>query len=731
MPRMLIATLLLTLFACLFFAADVEAAEKARKWSLGEIKLPDPPRHPLLAATPEELARVRAAYKSDKPERKPVAAWVEKADKAMQAKLEFPPRGGQHNQWYQCEKCQMGLVTAEAGHQCPKCKKVYTGAPYDDVIFAKEHSRNLQRMLACAWAYAITQDAKYAKDAAAVLLGYAERYEKYPYHDNRCNVGDKASRTGGHLSEQTLGEASDMARCIAPAYDLVWHALSDPERKAIRDGLLSPMLKNIDKHKAGKSNWQSWHNAAMLTGGIALDHAGWVKTALAQADNGFVSQMQTSVTGDGMWFENSWGYHFYTLSAMVEIAEGARRIGLDVWSHPNFKMMFTLPAQYTMADGSLPRFGDDVNTSAHGDSRMEAAYRAYRDPAILALLSSEPNWDSVLLGRDVNAKAPDVALASGIFPFAGHAILRGGKPAGLTAALTFGPFGGFHGHFDKLSFVSAAYGEELGYDPGRAKSQAYRLPVHGNWYRATLAHNTVVVDRQSQDGVEGEFLGDAIGKDAYAQIAGARCTKAYKGVAHTRWLAAAPTYLLVFDDLASKDEHAYDWWYHNRGTQAVCEAASEKTSDMDLDGTEDVKLPYPGTEYVKNRKRGATDELLRVRFDGPKVTNHLTMNAEKGTRVVVGDGVGASVEDRVPLAMVRRSGKTARFAAVLEPVKTGEKPAVTDVSWKEEGETFVVTVKRGDSTDRYIIPRPAKADGKAVVRVEVDGKQVQPIEVRK
>ncbi|MCK6472637.1 MAG: heparinase II/III family protein [Planctomycetes bacterium] len=720
MPRMLAATLLLALCACLFLAAEPHAAEKPKAWSLGTIKLPDPPQHPLLAATPEELARVRAAYKSDKPERKPVAAWVEKAGKAMAAKLEFPPRGGQHNQWYQCEKCQMGLVAAEAGHQCPKCKKVYTGAPYDDVIFAKEHGRNLSRALACAWAYAITEDAKYAKyakDAAAVLLGYAERYEKYPYHDNACRTGEKASASGGHLSEQTLGEASDMARYIAPAYDLVWPALSDAERKQIRDGLIVPMLKNIDNHKAGKSNWQTWHNAAMLTGGIALDEVSWVKKALTQGGNGFDSQMQESVTADGMWYENSWGYHFYTLSALVEIAEGARRIGLDVWSHSNFKKMFTLPAQYAMADGSLPRFGDDVNSSARGDSRMEAAYRAYQDPAILALLSPEPSWDSVLQGRDVNAKAPDVVLASGIFPFAGHAILRGGEPAGLTAAFTFGPFGGFHGHFDKLSFVSAAFNEELGYDPGRAKSQAYRLPIHANWYRATLAHNTVVVDRQSQEGAEGEFLGDTTGKDAYAQIAGARCTKAYKGVAHTRWLAAAPTYLLVFDDLESKDEHAYDWWYHNRGTVAVCEAATR-------DGG--YEKGYAGTEYVQREKSGSSDDLLRVRFDGPKVTNHLTMNAEKSTGVIVGDGVGTSVEDRVPLAVVRRSGKTARFAAVLEPVKTGETPAVTDVSWKEEGETFVVTVKRGTSTDRYIIPRPAKADGKAVVRVEVDGKQVQP-----
>ena len=75
-----------------------------------------------------------------------------------------------------------------------------------------------------------------------------------------------------------------------------------------------------------------------------------------------------------------------------------------------------------------------------------------------------------------------------------------------STLLTFAPFGGFHGHFDKLSFVWYARGRERGVDPGRAASQAYRLPIHTQWYRATLAHNTVVVDGKSQEGAAGRLL---------------------------------------------------------------------------------------------------------------------------------------------------------------------------------------------------------------------------------
>ena len=38
------------------------------------------------------------------------------------------------------------------------------------------------------------------------------------------------------------------------------------------------------------------------------------------------------------------------------------------------------------------------------------------------------------------------------------------------------------------------HGRELGVDPGRARSQAYRLPIHTGWYKATVGHNAVLVD---------------------------------------------------------------------------------------------------------------------------------------------------------------------------------------------------------------------------------------------
>lgn len=661
----------------------------AENWTAPPVRLPAVERHPVIACTPDELARLRDAYEGSGRAHRVAADVVAAADKFLDEPVTFPPRGGQHNQWYQCDKCELALQTlSDTQHRCPKCGTIYTGEPYDDVVFKRHHSRNLSQMRQAAWAYAITGDRKYADYAAKILLGYADRYLKYPYHTNSAAKQPKGL-SGGHIDEQTLGEATALSRQIAPAYDLIHDsaALSDADRKAIEEHLILPMLKNLDKHKAGKSNWQTWHNAAMLWGGAVIGDEAWIRKAIEQPGQGFAFQMGACLSEEGMWYENSWGYHFYTLDALVETCEGARRLGIDLWGHPNLKKMFLLPIRYAMANGSLPRFGDDVNASTQRIGSLgEPAYLVYREPLLVPYLSKTPTLENIIPGRTIESQAPEhKPSASEVMPSTGHAILRTAGPAGLTAAFTFSPYGGGHGHYDKLSFVLFGYQRELAVDPGRAASQAYRLPIHKHWYKATISHNTVVIDGQSQDPVAGALRLFA-GNDQHAAVV-ADCDTAYKGVAHRRLLVMTPTYLLVFDRLDSPDkEHQFDWLYHNRGSEARCDAARKQA---------DLSAEPSGYQYIQNTKQGASDGPVRIAFlDGP-VTTHLTVVADGPTQVVIGDGPGSSILDRVPLAMIRRTGRGTRFVAVIEPVTGGEKRSVSSVAWREENGGATIEIMSG------------------------------------
>lgn len=664
----------------------------AQQWAVPQLKLPDTDKHPLIACTAAELERLKAAYRSSGPEHDVVAAVVSQADKVIDKPIEFPPRGGQHNQWYQCEACQLGLETIDdTHHRCPGCGRIYSGEPYDDVIFGRKHVSNLKNMLDAAWAYAITGQTKYADFAARVLLGYAQRYQVYPLHSARRRLDDESRRLAGHIFEQTLNEATHMTRHIAPAYDLIYDSgvLSQADHDRIKTELLLPMLTNITKNKLGKTNWQTWHNAAMFWGGVLVEDLSWLRKAIADPENGFAFQMKVSVSDEGMWYENSFGYHFYTLEALTGTAEGARRIGINLWDHPLLKNMFTLPARYTMADGSLPRFGDDVNSSiGEANEIMEAAYHACGDRVILSYLAAEPTWESVLLGRKVGKPALPPALCSEVFDSTGHAVLRSRGRAGLTAAVTFAPYGGFHGHYDKVSFVFFGFGKELGVDPGRAASQAYRLPIHNNWYKATISHNAIIVNRQSQEPAGGK-LQFFTASDSYTGVL-ASCDDAYPGVTHKRLLVLTPTYLLVFDDLAGDKQNRFDWVYHNRGLKVTCDAAG-RTGFVDCN--------YPGLEYIKNIKQGTTDDCIRVGFYGENVTTYMTMAGQADTEVLIGDGPSGSVLERVPCAMITRYGRGVNFACVLEPVAGNSNPTITNVLFSHERGTARITVVLGENVD--------------------------------
>ncbi len=685
-------------------------AEKAASLSVPRVELPQPEKHPMIACTPEELGRLKEAYAGRGREQEAVARVIVLATGQLGRPVVFPLRGGQHNQWYQCDKCQIGLKTLDpTHHQCPRCKTVYSGEPYDDVLFARVHNRNLRAMSSSAWAYAITGEEKYATLAGQILVGYASRYKKYPYHDSVAKTGKRASKSGGHLFEQTLNEAAVMAEDIAPAYDLIHgsKSLSAEDHRVIREGLLRPMLENITKHKTGKSNWQTWHNAAMLWGGAVLGDVAYVRTAIEDPLNGFLFQMQASVSEDGMWFENSWGYHFYTLGAMVKILEGARRLGIDLWRHPVLKRMFIVPVEYAMPDGSLPRFGDDVQTTVSQASRMlEFAYHAYRDPAVLPFLPRQPSWESVMFGRAVTSPPPSGPQASKLFPSAGHAILRTEGEKGLAAAFTFGPYGGFHGHLDKLSFVLFGFGRELGVDPGRAKSQAYRLPIHTRWYKATLGHNAVLVDGQSQRPATGKLESFAANGQYTAVVA--RCDEAYPGVHHRRLLCLTPGYLLISDDLAAENPRRFDWVYHNRGLEARCDAVGPPKPNNE---------PTPGWEYVENVRSGMSDGPVRVGFPNGSVTTYLTIAPGTGTEIRTGDGVGESLLDRVGLVMVTRHGKQAQFVAVLEPAKA-RAPYNASIRSEPAQDGVRLTVRRGDAVDTVTLASSGE------VTVSVQGKTV-------
>src|SRR5947207_11491033 len=107
--------------------------------------------------------------------------------------------------------------------------------------------------------------------------------------------------------------------------DLIWSELTEPDRQAIETQLLRPALEEVIlPRRMGVHNIQCRHNSAIGLVGFLLGDQKLIWTAIDDPANGFRRQIEKGVLADGMWIEGSSGYHFFTISGLLPLAEAAR-----------------------------------------------------------------------------------------------------------------------------------------------------------------------------------------------------------------------------------------------------------------------------------------------------------------------------------------------------------------------------------------------------------------------
>lgn len=694
---------------------------------------------PSIACSDGELKAVRRAFGGRRPWSGVVRRRVNQARLLLQRARGvvhvdrlIPAGFGQHMQWYNCPSCEMYLETLSARHhRCPKCSVVYSGYPYDNVVYKIGHRNLALQIENCAWAFAITGDERFGECVGGLLAGYAGRYCRYPVHSNDMATPDSPVHpSGARLFEQTLSEAAWVIR-ICRAYDLsrVCESISDEHHEAIR-GLLNAVHITIASFPMGKSNWQTFHNAALACIGGVLGDPSLVELAIQDQDNGFYYQMANSVLPGGIWYEGSWDYHLYTLEGLTALAEAARRLDIDLYSSPELRAMYQAPLEFLLPDGTLPRLGD-CSGGAIPSSLFEAAYRYWRDESFLSILETGFCFDSVLYERDPQSPSPSRKVIGSVWkPGAGYAVLRvdAGPSEGVVvfnAGSTDGdtlviaeseePFvprresRSSHAHFDRLSFIYYAGRREVVTDRGRAERQAYSLPIHRDWYRATLSHSTVVVDCTSQESSSGVM--DFFQSCDELCVAIARTDDAYPGVRHQRALFLRGTFLLVVDSLESVDggSRTFDMMLHS--PCLAIEANQEWEATDRPDGQ--------GYQYLEDVQGATTDDLVVCEAVTRTDRVAFTVNAERETEIWTASGPGVSVMERIPLLGIRRSGRRATFVSVIEVVNLGESKRVQDVHISSDQDGFEVVLMMTNRTQEIYY---WGGGGGASVRPETPGR---------
>lgn len=484
-----------------------------------EVKVTLPPvakagEHPRLLMTRGEAEELKKALASSERGKAALATLTGLADGMLGGDLEFPDPNGPPGQ----QKDRRDPIAAR-------------------------HSKLSNMAGTLGRAYTLTGEVRYAKRAAEILRGYAQRYPAYPEHKG-ANKADT-----GKVMAQRLSEAMWLMPQIL-AYDDIHGSgvLSDADKAAIEKDMIraavtfirrkEPAREAAERDRANRewrtaapadnkraaANWLNFYNAATMLAGCAIDDKDMVD--LSATD--FRSLIHNGIGADGMWGEGAIGYQLFAVRAMTTGFEAAARRGIDLWGFENgkVKFMFDSPLWYAYPDATAPGINDSGRARFDNWESMiyDYAYLRYGDDRYAPIVNRSPRQlhftEAVYVPTWVYGplKEPQILAApSMVFDKTGYAILRGGDRYTL---LKYGPHGGVHGHFDKLNLILFG-GDELGGEP---KFHRYEDPLHRQWTVQTVAHNTMTVDGMCQVPAAGKLLvfEDAPGMQVMrAQVAGA------------------------------------------------------------------------------------------------------------------------------------------------------------------------------------------------------------------
>jgi len=656
----------------------------------GDFKMPQLPEHPRLLLTAAQIPAIKTRIEADAVLHARFAAMIKQADGWLKKPVELPARGGQWWHYYTCDVDGARLVTVSSTtHRCPVCGKVFSGWPYDDVILSGVHSGYSGQVRDLGFLYALTGNAAYAARAREILLAYAAKYSAYPLH----NIQGKAEVGGGHVMPQTLDEASWLIPMCQGA-DLIWNYLSPSERKTMEDGLIRPAAQTIMRHKMKIHNIQCWKNSAVGLAGLLLGDSAMLEDALA-SDHGFYAQMAQGINADGQWYEGAWGYHFFMMNAVAPLAVAGANCGLDLFGYTangqggpgsgrGYRDLFLAPLKLAMPDKRLPGFNDSDYAGILAQAPIyELALAHYGDAELAEVLRAAPKRDSLyamISGVYPLPQPKTQTLSSRNYPSAGYAILQNGNDSGATwLCLKYGPHGGGHGHPDKLNFILYSSGTVLGFDPGTGP---YAAPIHGQWRKTTIAHNTLTVDEENQSPATGKDLA-FVSSAAWSGIL-ADAGPIYPGVTYRRAAALVGHDLVIVLDMASADkEHTFDFAYHNTGEWAT-----------PLPG-KDIAMPDKiGYKYLHEMK--VVDGALPPVKNGV-LTENIAVAMLRHGDILAGIGAGTFANEKVPCVIARIKGSSA--AAAWAITLDGVKP---DLRIEANGDVFSAVVKINGKTYRLV-----------------------------
>ncbi len=585
------------------------------------------------------------------------------------------PGGYYHDYFCPDHGCELAFQwNRPAEHRCPVDGREFTGAKYEAAWRWTANHRLSEAARDAAFLWVVTGEHHLLDLVRTILDGYARRYESY-------RGGEHYHINPGIATYTTLDE-SVWVIPLAWAFDAVRAEIGDT--RPIVNSLLRPAAEHLRDHRYPQvHNFSCWHNAAIGAVAVALGDRDLAQFAF----DGQNAQLTQGVLGDGLWYEGSLSYHFYSLWAIASLALAARqRPEFDLRPHPALRRMFEAPIDLAFPDGSLPATNDCwYFTSLLGDcchgvppsaEFYELAFAWYGGGRFGEVLtrnyakSQRESLTALLFGVDDLEDRPSSAPVSVLLADSGFSVLRDN---GRQLVLKHGPHGGGHGHPDKLSLALFASGVAWSPDLG---TPGYGFSLFESWYRQTVSHNTVILDGRSQPPATGRlrrFRGEGLFQIADSEVE-------FDGARLRRVVLARPGYFLDVFVVDASEPRVVDWVWRAAGV---------------LDPGEPVaSLAGEGYQHLITPRR-LTSQPIVWRAGG--ATLRLWARPEPGTEVIAARAPGNPPHVEHSLILLRRTCRRTIFASVF-----ATDSSVATVEW-HPGPALAATVHTLEGSEPWTI----------------------------
>lgn len=499
--------------------------------------------------------------------------------------------------------------------------------------------------MAAGISYQLTGNKEYAEKVALFMRRLSDPVTGYPSTFRACH--------------QSFVQEGHFFQHIVMAYDMVRNAgvFTEQDTKNIEQTFrLFYETVDLGMGIGAINNWNLSEETGALYCALALQDWNLVER-MYYGPCGIVDHLAQGVMNDGWWYECTIGYNVWCASEFSQAA-----LALEPWG-VNFRDMkvpsgttrhyslmpeFKDPGLYGMNFekwgmvtknsvgikdmwNALPAFADyrgvmfgvnDAQETLVSGQPYELAYYMYRDPEYAAIIRRGKTRDLLYGVPELPETGSVLQTKSAYADNMGIVMLRSqteNRPIReqIQAALHYGTFGGFHGHFDRANFLHMSrYGRSF-YNPEMVW-YGYPSYMYKFYVQTSMSKNMVVVDQKMQEPKEsfrtlfytgkmmqatavetnarwsnppyGGMIYDWAGGATFAQKcfqegrsigiptnapAYGAITGYTEPVLQRRLMVMMDDYVVLADYVKAEKEHTYDWLFNMKGFSGLTASKKE------------------------------------------------------------------------------------------------------------------------------------------------------------